>query len=244
MNKTAIVTGGSRGIGEAISLELAKDGYDIAVLFNENVKKANETTKQVEKIGRTCLCYQCDVSNYSSVYNTFKDIISKFKHIDLLVNNAAIAIDGLITDTTDEQFDKLFGINVKGVFNCSKAVLEYMIKEKSGSIINISSIWGQTGASCEVVYSATKAAVIGFTKALAKEVAPSGIRVNCISPGVIMTDMLSKLSENDLEAIKNETPLNIIGMPIDIANMTVYLASEKSRFITGQIFGVNGGIVI
>lgn len=244
MRKTAVVTGGSRGIGAAISLELAKQGFDIALIFNENVEMANKVADKIAESSNVCLTYKCDVSNYTIVNDTFKSIIKEFKHIDVLVNNAAITIDGVISETTDEQFDKLFGINVKGVFNCSKAALENMIHNKKGHIINISSIWGQVGASCEVCYSASKAAVIGFTKALAKEVAPSGIKVNCIAPGVIMTDMLSKLSQSELDVIKEETPLNIIGMPTDIANMTAFLASDKSRFITGQVFGVNGGIVI
>ena len=165
-------------------------------------------------------------------------------HVDVLINNAAVAYQGLITDTTDVIYDRLMDVNMKGAFNATKAVLPGMINRKDGVIINISSMWGEVGASCEVIYSASKAALLGFTKSLAKEVGPSGIRVNCISPGVVDTPMNSAHGERDMEELSNETPLERIGKPEEIAKATLFLASENASFITGQILGVNGGFII
>ena len=170
--------------------------------------------------------------------------ISAFGRIDILINNAGISHESLLTDTTEKEWDNIFDVNIKGVFLATKAILPEMIKRHSGNIINISSMWGVVGASCEVAYSASKSAVIGFTKSLAKEVGPSNVNVNCICPGVIKTDMLGSFSENDINALKEQTPLGTIGMPIDIANMENYPASDKAKFITGQIFNVNGGFII
>ena len=173
------------------------------------------------------------------------EIISKFGKIDLLVNNAGVSRIDLFDAIPDEFSKNILNTNLGGTLNCSRAVLPYMLSKKSGNIVNISSMWGEVGASCEVDYSASKAGIIGFTKALAKEVGLSGIRVNCVSPGVILTDMnLKTLSEDDLNALKEETPLGTLGSPDDVAEAVYFFASEKSRFITGQILGVNGGFII
>ena len=171
-------------------------------------------------------------------------INSRFGGVDVLVNNAAVAQIKLFSDITSDDWDNIFNVNVKGMFNCTKAVLPYMIHQKHGKIVNISSIWGITGASCEVHYSASKAAVIGLTKALAKELGPSGIQVNCVAPGVVNTDMNAELSKEDIEQIADETPLGVIGNASDIANTVCFLASDKADFITGQVISPNGGLVI
>lgn len=164
--------------------------------------------------------------------------------VDVLINNAGVSSQKLFTDITDDDWRKTIGVNLDGVFYCCREVLPQMISRKNGVIINISSMWGEVGASCEVHYSASKAGVIGLTKALAKEVAPSGIRVNCISPGVIMTDMMSGFDDNTIEELKSETPLQRLGTPEDIASAALFLASDEASFITGQTLGVNGGFVI
>ncbi len=244
MNKTVLVTGGSRGIGAEIVNVLAKNSYDVAFTYNSSYENALLIKKKADASGSVVETYKCDVSNRAEVNSLIENVISDFGKIDLLINNAGVSQERLFTDITDKEWDNVFNINVKGVFNCSQAVLPYMIKRHSGNIINISSMWGQVGASCEVAYSASKAAVIGLTKALAKEVAPSGINVNCICPGVICTDMMASYTNKDIDDLREQTPLGIIGMPSDIANMVAFLASGNSKFITGQVFGVNGGFVI
>lgn len=244
MNKTVLITGGSRGIGAEIVNILANNSYDVAFTYNSSYENALLIKKEAEVSGSVIEMYKCDVSNRAEVNSLIENVISDFGKIDLLVNNAGISQEGLFTDITENEWDSVFNINVKGVFNCSQAVLPYMIRRHDGNIINISSMWGQVGASCEVAYSASKAAVIGLTKALAKEVAPSGINVNCICPGVIDTDMMASYTDEDIEVLREQTPLGIIGMPSDIANMVAFLASDNSRFITGQVFGINGGFII
>lgn len=244
MNKTVLITGGSRGIGAEIVNVLANSSYNVAFTYNSSYENALLIKKEFGGSGSSIEMYKCDVSIRTEVNSLVENVISDFGKIDLLVNNAGISQEGLFTDITENEWDSIFNVNVKGVFNCSQVVLPYMIRRHNGDIINISSMWGQVGASCEVAYSASKAAVIGLTKALAKEVAPSGINVNCICPGVIDTDMMASYTDKDIEDLKEQTPLGIIGMPSDIANMVAFLASENSKFITGQIFGVNGGFVI
>ncbi len=239
MQKTALITGGSRGIGAEIALKLADEGFFTVVNYCSNKDTAE---KIALKTGG--MSYQADVSDLEQVQMMIKTITEKTGGIDVLVNNAGISVSGLFTDITPEQEQRLWAINVGGVFNCTRVVLPYMINKKYGKIINISSMWGEIGASCEVHYSASKSAVIGFTKALAKEVGLSGINVNCVSPGVIMTDMNAVHSAETLEILKEETPLERLGTPEDVANTVAFLASDKSSFITGQIIGVNGGFVI
>ncbi len=188
------------------------------------------------------LCCKCDVSVKSEVDAAVKSVIDRTGGIDILVNNAGVGLIKLFTDTTEIEWQRILSVNLTGAFNCTQSVLPDMLRRHEGHIINISSMWGEVGASCEVAYSAAKAGLIGMTKALAKEVGPSGICVNCISPGVIDTDMNACLSSDDLEALADETPLGTIGTPDDIAKCVEFLAT--SRFITGQVIGVNGGLVI
>lgn len=239
MLKTAVVTGASRGIGEAIARTLASDGYTVIVNCANNIGKAE---KIADEIGG--MAYRADVSDRKQIEEMFSRIYEKYGHIDLLVNNAGISVCGLFTDISGEDEQKIISTNIMGTLNCSREVLKYMIKRKYGRIINIASMWGEVGASCEVHYSMTKSAVIGFTKALAKEVGMSGIQVNCVSPGMILTDMTSNLSEQDLQELKDETPLQVLGVPQNIADAVSFLASHKADFITGQIISVNGGLVI
>ncbi len=233
--KTALVTGGSRGIGAACCRVLAKKGFRVAVNYQHSKVQALELAKEINGIA-----IEADVSDRAQVVKMFQ----RTGGVDVLVNNAGIAQQKLFTDLTEEDWRQLFAVDVDGVFHCCQCALPYMIHEKAGSIINISSMWGQVGASCEVHYSAAKAAVIGLTKALAKEVGPSHIRVNVIAPGVILTDMNQQHSAETLRELAEETPLERLGMPEEIAQAVAFLADENSSFITGQILGVNGGFVI
>lgn len=233
--KTAVVTGGTGGIGEAICRRLADEGYFVYVNYAHSEIKAGLIAEEIKgkPIG-------FDVADPLAVRNA----LGAIEQVDLLVNNAGVSFIDLFTSVPQEKADSILDINLKGAMNCARTVLPKMISVKSGNIINISSMWGQCGASCEVDYSASKAGMIGFTKALAKEVAPSGIRVNCISPGFIMTEMNKQFSDEDLELIKEEIPLGIFGEPRHIADAAVFLASERSEYITGQVLAVNGGMVI
>ncbi len=232
--KKALVTGGAGGIGEAICRQLAADGYFVYINYAHSKEKAE---KLADELYSEAICF--DVSDKEAVRSFFAS-----HNIDLLVNNAGISVIDLFTSVSDENAEKIMGINLIGAMNCARAALPYMISQKSGCIINISSMWGQCGASCEVDYSASKAGMIGFTKALAKEVAPSGIRVNCVSPGFIMTEMNSHFTDEDLELIREDIPLGIFGRPKHIADSVSFLASDKAEYITGQVLAVNGGMVI
>ena len=241
MDKCAVVTGASRGIGRAVAKKLSEDGYSLALIYKDNEAMANSLLEELECNAKI---YKCDIACSYQVNNTVEKIFKDFSDISLLVNNAGIAQQKLFTDITDGDWQQMIDTNLSGAFYFTRAVLPYMIQKKSGKIINISSMWGETGGSCEVHYSAAKAGIIGMTKALAKEVGLSGITVNAVSPGVIMTDMLSAFSEQELDLIKQDIPLNRPGQPQDIANAVSFLASEKADYITGQVLGVNGGIVI
>ena len=244
MKKTALVTGGSRGIGRQICLDLAREGYNVIINYNKSEDRAKKIKEKLNAESINCEIFKADVSKSEEVKRMFEFCIEKYKTLDLLVNNAGISFEGLITDMEEKDWDNIVSNNLKSVFLCSKEALKIMISEHKGKIINMSSMWGVTGGSCEVAYSASKAGVIGFTKALAKEVGPSGINVNAIAPGVIMTDMMNDFTEDDIRVLKDETPLMELGNPKDISNAVLFLASEKSDFITGQIIGVNGGFVI
>ncbi|MDE6502133.1 MAG: 3-oxoacyl-ACP reductase FabG [Ruminococcus sp.] len=233
--KTALVTGGTGGIGQAICRKLAEDGYYVIVNYLHSEEKA---IRLAEEISGKALKF--DVSDREEVERISRQI----GKTDLLVNNAGISEIELFTGISHEKSSRIMDINLNGTLNCSRAFLPYMIHEKSGCIINISSMWGQVGASCEVDYSTTKAGIIGFTKALAKEVAPSGIRVNCVSPGFIMTEMNSRFTAEELDSIKKEIPLRFFGTPEHVADSVVFLASDKAEYITGQVIAVNGGMVI
>ena len=239
--KTVLITGASRGIGAAIAEAFAEAGYFPIINYTKNNSAAQALSQKIQdKFNIKSLVYKCDVSDSEAVRKMFGEI----GEIDVLVNNAGISQQKLFTDITDEDWRKMMSVNLDGVFYCSREALKGMIKRKSGSIINVSSMWGEVGASCEVHYSASKSAVIGLTKALAKEVAPSNIRVNCIAPGVIDTDMMKDFDDETRNALIEETPLLRLGKPEDIANAAVFLASEKASFITGQTLSVNGGFVI
>ncbi|HCQ5549431.1 TPA: SDR family oxidoreductase [Clostridioides difficile] len=242
--KTVLITGGARGIGKAMSKTFAKEGYNVLVNFNKSENEAKELYTRLNEENFSIKLFKADVSNREDVENMVDYCIKEFGGLDVLVNNAGISQDKLFTDITDVDWDNMMNINLKGSFYCSQVALKYMISEKKGNIINISSIWGISGASCEVHYSITKAGIIGMTKALAKEVGPSNIRVNSIAPGVINTDMLSGYNEEDIDILVEETPLMRLGTPEDIANCAIFLASDKSNFITGQVISPNGGFVI
>lgn len=244
MNKTAIITGASGGIGSEITRHLSQCGYNVAVIYNNGKENALKLVSEISETGSLAIAVKCDVSNYLQVKNATNYVEKQLGHISLLVNNAGVSHEGLLTDMSENEWDNIFNVNVKSVYNFCHEVLPEMIKMHHGKIINISSMWGQVGASCEVAYSASKSAIIGFTKALAKEVSPSGILVNCICPGVIKTKMLDCYTQDDLNVLKEDTPVQRLGTPLDIANMVDFLADDKSGFITGQIFGINGGFVI
>lgn len=233
--KKALVTGASRGIGEAIARALSKDGFKVFINYRNSDDKAQALA---DEIGAYAI--KADVSDYEQVLSMYDEI----RDINVLVCNAGISEYGLFSETSPETWRRVFAVNVDGTYNCIQCALPSMIREKSGSIITMSSVWGIHGASCEAAYSASKAAVIGLTKALSKELGPSGIRVNCIAPGVIETDMMSGFSEEDKARLCEETPLCRLGKPSDVAELAAFLASEKSRFITGQVFGVDGGFAL
>lgn len=237
--KTAIVTGGAKGIGAAIVKRLVRDGYKVALCYNSSAEQAN---KLCAELGENCHAYKLDITDSNAVNSTFADIEKNFGEISVLVNNAGIAEQVLFTDITDEMWRRMIETNLSGAFYCCRAALKYMINRKAGKIINISSIWGEIGGSCEVHYSAAKAGLIGMTKALAKEVGLSGITVNCVSPGVILTDMTSHFDDETMNELKGETPLNRIGTPEDVAGAVAFLASRDADFITGQDLAVNGGM--
>ena len=244
MKKTVLITGASRGIGRAAAEAFAKAGYNVAVNYNKSVEAAETLCRELEKYSVKALPFQADVADKKAVNAMTNEIEKKLGGVSVLVNNAGIAEQALFTDITEKMWDRMFAVNVKGAYNCTQAILPKMIHEKYGRIINISSMWGISGASCEVHYSAAKAALIGFTKALAKEVGLSGITVNCVAPGVIDTDMNGHLSPETISELKEETPLNRIGAPRDVAETVLFLASEKASFITGQTISVDGGFIL
>lgn len=235
--KTALVTGGSRGIGAAVCRRLAEDGFRVVVHFNRNKEKAEALARELtEKTGLPHLALPAELAERVQVEELFR----LAGPVDVLVNNAGIAQQKLFTDITEDDWRRMFAVDVDGVFRCCQCALPHMIHEKSGCIINIASIWGEIGASCEVHYSAAKAAVIGLTKALAKELGPSHIRVNCVSPGVIDTEMNAMFDEETMRDLCESTPLGRIGSPEDIAAAVSFLASDAASFITGQTLSVNG----
>lgn len=235
MQKTALVTGGAGGIGTAVCRALARDGYRVAVGYHTSKDKAELLARELGGVA-----VYGDVGDPESVEAMFAEI----GEIDLLVNNAGVAHYGLITDLTYHDWRALMRVNLDGAFLCCRAAVPGMVRKKAGNLIIISSMWGQVGASCEAAYSASKAALCGMTKALAKELAPSGVRVNCIAPGVVRTPMLKDFTEADLENLRLETPLERLGEPEDVAELVSYVASEKAKFLTGQVIGLNGGFVI
>lgn len=238
-----LITGSSRGIGAEIARQAAKAGYAVAINYNKSKESAEALVVELKNVCAV-KAYKADVSQAAEAEVLVKAVKADFGRIDVLVNNAGIAQSKLFTDVTEGDIDAMLGVNLKGVMTCTKAVLPHMISAKRGSIVNISSIWGQEGASCEVVYSAAKAGVIGFTKALSKEVGLSGIRVNCVAAGCIDTEMNACYTADELKDFAaDNTSLGRIGTPAEVAAAVLFLASDAASYITGQVLGVNGGTV-
>ena len=237
--KTVLITGASRGIGAAAAQLFANRGYRVAVNYHRSRREAEALAGELGGIA-----VQADVSDAAQVQKMVDNVLEKFCQLDILVCNAGTAQQKLFGDLTDADWRHMFGVNVDGMFYTIRAVLPHFIHNKAGRIITVSSMWGQVGASCEVAYSASKAAVIGLTRALAKELGPSGITVNCVAPGVIATEMNAHLDASALETLREETPLGAIGTPRDAAESICFLASEAAQFITGQVIAPNGGLVI
>ena len=240
--KTVLITGGSRGIGKCIAENLAKEGFNVVVNYNKSEKQAKQIKQELSEKGINIEICKADVSKREDVKKLVKFTLNKYENIDILINNAGIAKLQMFNDITDEDWNEIINTNLNSVFYTTQEVLPNMIHNKNGCIINISSIWGMVGASCEVAYSVSKAGIDGMTKSLAKELGLSGIRVNSIAPGVIDTDMNSNLDNAIKEEIKNDTPLNKIGRPIDIYRCVKWLMEDE--FTTGQIISPNGGYVI
>ncbi|MEG2144251.1 MAG: SDR family oxidoreductase [Oscillospiraceae bacterium] len=238
MIKTLVITGGTRGIGRETAMLFAKNGYDIVFGYH----KSEEEAKSLMTEYPCCYGIKADFNNEDEVNAFCEKALKRLSHIDVIINNAGISEYSLLTKTSSQSWDKIMNVNLKSMFLVCRALLPSMISRQGGEIINISSMWGITGGSCEVPYSASKGGVIAFTKALAKEVGPSGIRVNSIAPGVIVTDMLSSLGQDTMEELKSESPINQLGTPLDVARAAWFLS--ENNFITGQILSVDGGITI
>lgn len=236
--KTVLITGASGGIGAAIATQLSQAGYAVALTYNKNKENAEKLCTQL----KNAQAFHCDISSFESVEKLYSDVLSAFGRIDAVVNNAGTAFTGLVQDMSEAEILRLINTDLNGVIYSTKFAANHMVKNHTGAIVNISSIWGVVGASCEAVYSAAKGGVITFTKAMAKELGYSGIRVNCVSPGVIKTAMLDRYTDEDLQALAGETPLGRIGTPQDVAKAVQFLISDDAAFITGQNLVVDGGI--
>ncbi len=245
MNKTVIITGAAKGIGRAIAKDFAYAGYNVCINYNTSEEQAKQLCEELAKDGCNVIIYKADITKREEVDKMVDYVIGTYGKVDVLVNNAGISEYKLFIDITQEDINRMLNVNILGVFNTTQSVLQKsMISRKDGTIINISSIWGMVGASLEVAYSTTKAAIIGMSKALAKELAPSNITVNVVAPGAISTDMLGALSKEDMDVLKEEIPLGKIGTVEDVAAAVKFLASYEARYITGQVISPNGGLVI
>ena len=244
MRRVALITGGSRGIGAACVRLFAERGWAAVFLYRSRGDAANALVQELRAEGLDAAAYRCDVADAGQVRATVAEILRLYHRVDALVNNAGVAHIALVTDTSEADWQRVFDVNMGGVFRVTQAVLPGMISRQAGSIVNVSSMWGEAGASCEAAYSAAKAAVIGFTKALAKEAGPSGVRVNCVSPGLIDTDMNAELDESALRELADETPLGRVGTAAEVAEAVLFLCGEGASFITGQVLGVSGGLQI
>ncbi len=243
MKKVALITGSSRGIGRAEAIKLAGDGYAVCINYIEREDKAEELVESLVSQGFEAMCYKADVAKADEVKAMVKAVEERLGYVTLLVNNAGIAKQCLFQDMTEEYWHRMFDVNLNGAFNTIQAVLPNMLHEHAGCIINTSSIWGQHGASCEVAYSSTKHALIGLTRSLAQELAPTNIRVNCVAPGVINTDMVQVLGKETLDMLAEDTPVGRLGKPEDIAAVVSFLASDAASFITGQVITSDGGFM-
>jgi 3-oxoacyl-[acyl-carrier protein] reductase len=242
-DKVALVTGAAQGIGREIALTFAREGADIAI-GDVNLDKANQTKSEIESLGRQCMAIQLDVTDYVKVEETINKILDKFRKVDILVNNAGITKDNLLLRMSEAEWDAVLNVNLKGVFNCTKAISKVMLKQRSGKIINIASIIGITGNAGQANYSASKAGIIALTKTTAKELASRNINVNAVAPGFIQTDMTAKLPENVRQKMLEAIPLGRFGTPADVANLCLFLASEEASYINGQVIVVDGGMVM
>jgi len=242
--KIAFVTGASRGIGRAIALTLAEAGADVVVNYAGNAAAAEEVAAEIRKMGRRALILQGDVSQTEAAASMLDAVVAEFGRCDILVNNAGITRDGLLMRMKEEDWDAVLDTNLKGVFNCTKAALKYMMKQRSGKIVNIASVVGIMGNAGQANYAAAKAGCIGFTKSAAKEVASRGITVNAVAPGLIATDMTSVLPEKVIEEMASGIPLKRAGQPVDVAKAVLFLVSDDAAYITGQTLNVDGGMVM
>ena len=242
--KVALVTGASRGIGRAIALKLSDAGAKIAVNFAGNLAKAEEVKAEIESSGGEALLVQGSVKNFEVVNNVVKKIVETWGTVDILINNAGITRDNLLIKMSESDFDEVIATNLKGVFNCTKAVTRMMMKNRSGRIVNLASVVGLTGNISQANYAAAKAGIIGFTKSAAKELATRGVTVNAIAPGFINTDMTAKLSEKIREETLNQIPMGKFGTPEDVANLAAFLVSDQAAYITGQVINVDGGLAM
>lgn len=243
-NKFAVVTGGTTGIGKEIALELSKNGYNIAINYRSETADMEDLKKEIEKNNVKCIFVKADVSNFEETENMVKEIVNEYGKIDVLVNNAGITQDGLIMRMKKESFDQVVDINLGGTFNVTRNVVPFMVKQRSGRIINVSSVVGIVGNAGQSNYAASKAGIIGFTKSLAKELSSRGILVNAIAPGFIETKMTDKLNENVRQSILNQIPLGRMGEPKEVAKVVKFLSSDDSSYITGQVINIDGGMVI
>ncbi len=244
MRRVVLITGASRGIGKAAARRFARDGYAVAVNYLHSRREAEALAAELTAAGADAAAFQADVAEETQVQDMLQAVEKRLGGVSVLVNNAGIAAQRLFTDITAAEWNRMMAVHVNGTFYCCRAVLPAMLRQKKGRIVNVSSMWGITGASCEVHYSTAKAAVIGLTRALAKEVGPSGITVNCVAPGVIDTDMMAGFDEPARRALAEETPVGRLGTPEDVAAAIAFLASEEAAFITGQVLSPNGGYVI
>lgn len=243
--KVALITGGSRGIGKAIAKKFAKEGYDIVINYvSESAELGKVKEEMIENRNVDILFVKADVTNYNGCEEMIKEVINKFGRIDVLVNNAGITKDGLLMRMKEEDFDKVIEVNLKGTFNVTKNVIPYMMKQRSGKIVNISSVVGIGGNAGQANYAASKAGIIGFTKSVAKELASRNILANCVAPGFIKTDMTDILSDAVKENINKQIPLNKMGEADEVANAVYFLASEENTYITGQVLNVDGGMIM
>ena len=242
--KVAFVTGASRGIGRAIALRLSADGAKVALNFSSNIAKAEEVKSEIEASGGEAMLVQGDVSNFAVVTELVKKVVDTWGRLDILVNNAGITRDNLLLKMSEDDFDKVIATNLKGVFNCTKAVTKLMMKQRGGRIVNMSSVVGLKGNISQTNYAAAKAGIIGFTKSAARELASRNVTVNAVAPGFIDTDMTAELSEKIKEVMLQEIPAGRMGTPEDVANAVAFLVSDQAAYITGQVLSVDGGMVM
>lgn len=243
-NKSALVTGGTRGIGKAIALSLAKEGANVSIVYRSSSSEAEEVVQAIKDLGRDASAFQADVASFSQAQEIVQKVVAQFGRLDIVVNNAGITKDGLLLRMTEEDWDTVINTNLKSVFNYTKAAIKPMMSQRSGKIINITSVVGITGNAGQANYASSKAGVIGFTKSIAKEVSSRNIQVNAVAPGFVETDMTGKLNEEQQKAILDKIPLKRTAKPDEIASTVIFLVSPASDYITGQVLCVDGGLTL